>query len=240
MPDAESTTVGPCADETVVVPPATVAAPELAWSQDADEPEFEAPPSFWSRLAWGRSTAPVPSWRLAFGYAAMLLAVGLLIAVGVSAWPRHRDTDGPVLQGGIMEPGPLPAASLPPIAPPSPDLKILDPAPAAEPTVTVTPAPPSTVTVEAAPPPAPTVAPPPADADRIFREGASGIPQLRIVNWDVAEAGARGICGGFAKGMTRAQILDEVQRNDPTFLPWQSSAIINVSLAAYCPQYEGN
>lgn len=102
------------------------------------------------------------------------------------------------------------------------------------------PPPPSTVTVQAAPPPAPTAAPPPRDADRIFREGVAGIPDMHIVNWDVAEAGARSICGGFAKGMTRAQVVDEVQRNDPTFLPWQTSGMVNVALAAYCPQYEGD
>ncbi len=63
---------------------------------------------------------------------------------------------------------------------------------------------------------------------------------MHIVNWDVAEAGARSICGGFAHGMTRAQVVDEVQRNDPTFTTWQTSGMVNVALAAYCPQYEGN
>ncbi|WP_084037689.1 DUF732 domain-containing protein [Mycobacterium avium] len=80
----------------------------------------------------------------------------------------------------------------------------------------------------------------PRDSDRIFREGVSGIPGMHIVNWDVAEAGARSICGGFAHGMTRAQVVDEVQRNDPTFTTWQTSGMVNVALAAYCPQYEGN
>lgn len=98
---------------------------------------------------------------------------------------------------------------------------------------------PATVTVQAAPP-APTAAPAPRDADRIFHEGVAGIPGMHIVNWDVAEAGARSICGGFTKGMTRAQIVDEVQRNDPTFTPAQTSGMVNVALAAYCPQYEGN
>lgn len=104
-------------------------------------------------------------------------------------------------------------------------------------TVTPAPAPPATATVQAAPTAA---APPPRDADRIFREGVAGIPDLRIVNWDVAEAGARSVCAGFAHGMTRAQVADEVQRNDPTFTPAQTSGMVNVALAAYCPQYEGN
>lgn len=119
----------------------------------------------------------------------------------------------------------------PPPAPPSSVPQAVAPLP---------PPAPSTVTVQAAPPSAPAAAPRPRDADRIFREGVSGIPDMHIVNWDVAEAGARSICGGFAKGMTRAQVVDEVQRNDPTFLPWQTSGMVNVALAAYCPQYEGN
>ncbi|UXA09637.1 DUF732 domain-containing protein (plasmid) [Mycobacterium sp. SMC-2] len=114
------------------------------------------------------------------------------------------------------------------------------PAPAPS-TVTVTPPapPPPTVTVQAAPPAAPVAAPPP-DADQIFRQGTLGIPGIRIINWDVAEAGARSICSGFAHGMTRAQVIDAVQRNDPTFTPAQTSGMVNVALAAYCPQYEGN
>ncbi|MCV7090199.1 hypothetical protein [Mycobacterium interjectum] len=129
--------------ETTIVPPATAAAPELAWSQDDETEEHRAASPWWLRLAWGRSTPPVPSWRLAFAYAAALVALGVLIAVGVAMWPRPHD-DGPVLQGGIMEPGPLPAAALPSIssAPPEP--------------VTTAPVgalPPPTVTVTAAPPP---------------------------------------------------------------------------------------
>lgn len=123
-------------------------------------------------------------------------------------------------------PGVLPAGDLPPVP------QAAAPLP---------PPPPSTVTVQAAPSPAPsTAAPLPRDADRIFREGVAGIPGLRIINWDIAEAGARSICGGFANGMSRAQVVDEVQRNDPTFTPAQTSGMVNVALAAYCPQYEGN
>lgn len=116
---------------------------------------------------------------------------------------------------------------------------ILKPAPASpspQAVAPLPPPPPTTVTVQAAPPPAV----PPRDADQVFREGVSGIPGIRIINWDVAEAGARSICGGFAHGMSRDQVIDSVQRNDPTFTPWQTSGMVNVALAAYCPQYEGN
>ncbi|ORV61491.1 hypothetical protein AWC03_09855 [Mycobacterium europaeum] len=210
--------------ETTIVPPvATEAAPELAWSL-ADSGDDE-------------EVRPHESWRAALVAAA---AIAVLCGIGaalITTLSRHESTDTE-LQGGTLGPvATKPAAALPPIATSPP---VVDTPAAAPPTVTVTPAPPVTVTVQAPPPPAPAQAPAPRDADQIFREGVSGIPGIRIINWDVAEAGARSICGGFAHGMSRSQVVDEVQRNDPTFTPWQTSGMVNVALAAYCPQYEGN
>lgn len=219
-------------DETEVVPPVTEVAPELAWSACEDEAGLEPAP------AAGRS------WARTCGYAALIGVVpaGLLILIFGFPWywfsPR---SSAPAPSVAAPTPAPTVAALPPAGSAPPPAVRTLGPVAVPPPsTVTVTAAPPTTVTVQAAPPPAPTVAPVPRDSDRIFREGVSGIPGMHIVNWDVAEAGARSICGGFAHGMTRAQVVDEVQRNDPTFTTWQTSGMVNVALAAYCPQYEGN
>lgn len=219
-------------DETEVVPPVTEVAPELAWSACEDEAGLEPAP------AAGRS------WARTCGYAALIGVVpaGLLILIFGFPWywfsPR---SSAPAPSVAAPTPAPTVAALPPAGSAPPPAVRTLGPVAVPPPsTVTVTAVPPATVTVQAAPPPAPTVAPVPRDSDRIFREGVSGIPGMHIVNWDVAEAGARSICGGFAHGMTRAQVVDEVQRNDPTFTTWQTSGMVNVALAAYCPQYEGN
>lgn len=237
---------------TVVVPPATVDAAGLAWSLDDADDDDSSP-------------VEPQSWRLTLGYTAVLVSIAFVVAlvVGVVGWVVFVLPEAPPRPGDpAYIPPPLPPSSIGPWTTPN----AVTPSPVAVPppsTVTVTavppatvtvqaapspaaaaplppPAPPTTVTVQAAPPPAPTVAPVPRDSDRIFREGVSGIPGMHIVNWDVAEAGARSICGGFAHGMTRAQVVDEVQRNDPTFTTWQTSGMVNVALAAYCPQYEGN
>lgn len=226
------TSHGAGGDETEVVPPVTEVAPELAWSACEDEAGLEPAP------AAGRS------WARTCGYAALIGVVpaGLLILIFGFPWywfsPR---SSAPAPSVAAPTPAPTVAALPPAGSAPPPAVRTLGPVAVPPPsTVTVTAVPPATVTVQAAPPPAPTVAPVPRDSDRIFREGVSGIPGMHIVNWDVAEAGARSICGGFAHGMTRAQVVDEVQRNDPTFTTWQTSGMVNVALAAYCPQYEGN
>ncbi|WP_062896139.1 DUF732 domain-containing protein [Mycobacterium avium] len=235
-PPADETVAGTShgagGDETEVVPPVTEVAPELAWSACEDEAGLEPAP------AAGRS------WARTCGYAALIGVVpaGLLILIFGFPWywfsPR---SSAPAPSVAAPTPAPTVAALPPAGSAPPPAVRTLGPVAVPPPsTVTVTAAPPTTVTVQAAPPPAPTVAPVPRDSDRIFREGVSGIPGMHIVNWDVAEAGARSICGGFAHGMTRAQVVDEVQRNDPTFTTWQTSGMVNVALAAYCPQYEGN
>ncbi|WP_033725573.1 DUF732 domain-containing protein [Mycobacterium avium] len=225
-------TVAGTSHETEVVPPVTEVAPELAWSDCEDEAGLEPAP------------AAGQSWARTCGYAALIGVVpaGLLILIFGFPWywfsPR---SSAPAPSVAAPTPAPTVAALPPAGSAPPPAVRTLGPVAVPPPsTVTVTAVPPATVTVQAAPPPAPTVAPVPRDSDRIFREGVSGIPGMHIVNWDVAEAGARSICGGFAHGMTRAQVVDEVQRNDPTFTTWQTSGMVNVALAAYCPQYEGN
>lgn len=190
---------------------------------------------------------PDASWRASFAAASPLLFVLAFVAfIGMCA--LAASVTQPQQQSAPASHNTTPAVSTTPIAAFTPAFTTpvaatppldVPPVAAPPPTVTVPPPPPSTVTVQAAPAPAPPAAPP-RDADQVFREGVSGIPGIRIINWDVAEAGARSICGGFAHGMSRAQVIDSVQRNDPTFTPWQTSGMVNVALAAYCPQYEGN
>lgn len=190
---------------------------------------------------------PDASWRASFAAASPLLFVLALVAfIGMCA--LAASVTQPQQQSAPASHNTTPAVSTTPIAAFTPAFTTpvaaappldVPPVAAPPPTVTVPPPPPSTVTVQAAPAPAPPAVPP-RDADQIFRQGTLGIPGLHIINWDVAEAGARSICGGFAHGMSRDQVIDSVQRNDPTFTPWQTSGMVNVALAAYCPQYEGN
>jgi hypothetical protein len=111
--------------ETELVPPATAAAPDLAWSSEAKTEEI------------GRQ-----SWRLTSGYAAMLLAcTGVLaLGIGVAVWALVHMHDAPRRPPS------------PPVSTPTSSAPTTSPA-AAPPTVTVTPAPPVTVTAQAAPPP---------------------------------------------------------------------------------------
>lgn len=155
------------------------------------------------------------------------VAVALVVGVAGSAVTYHYADEAAALVTVHAAPPTSGYGNMPENIPaPAP---VPAPSPPPEPTVTVTVPPPS---------PAPPPEPDPRDADRIFREGMSGIPGTRVVNWEVAEAGGRSVCDGFASGLSRSQVVDDVQRNDPTFEPWQTSGVINVALAAYCPQYE--
>lgn len=73
--------------------------------------------------------------------------------------------------------------------------------------------------------------------DQVFRSLVLQIPGLHVIDWNVAEAGARSMCAGLAEGMPWAQVVAEVQRDNPTFTPAQSAALVDASVAAYCPQY---
>jgi hypothetical protein len=96
----EATSVGAAADETVVVAPVTVAAPELAWSSADEVPVVE----------------PV-SWRVAWGNAAIFVVVGMVLAgvIGAVGWASLRDDprSTPVTQSAPA-PAPLPSTSTTP------------------------------------------------------------------------------------------------------------------------------
>jgi Protein of unknown function (DUF732)/Domain of unknown function (DUF4189) len=106
-------------------------------------------------------------------------------------------------------------------------------------------APPPSAAAHAAPlpPPAPsavTVEPPAAsapDADQVFRNFVLQIPDVHVVNWGIAETSAHNICNYLAGGHTHDDTTQQVLQNDPTFTPWQASAMVNASTTAYCPQY---
>ncbi|WP_062887355.1 DUF4189 domain-containing protein [Mycobacterium avium] len=81
---SDETAIGPDGDETAVVPPATHAAPELAWSQgdEADEPVIPS------------------TWGWVVGHAAVLVSLAFVVAlvIGVAGWVvlvAMRPSDAP-------------------------------------------------------------------------------------------------------------------------------------------------
>jgi hypothetical protein len=174
--DQPATTAGPCNDATVVLPPLTESALELAWSADPDD-DHDGEPTWGDALAQA-ALPPISS-----------------------------------------EPAPSPAAQTPVAALP--------------PSVTVT----VTETPQAAAQPAPKASTP--DADQVFRNFVLQIPGMRVVNWGIAQAGAHNICAYLGQGHSHDDAAQQVLQNDPTFTPWQASAMVNASTAAYCPQLGG-
>lgn len=73
---ADDTAAGPCADATEVVPPATQAAPELAWS--ADDDFFEANGEDERRYSWGDAAERAS--------VILLIAVAIAISIGLLTW----------------------------------------------------------------------------------------------------------------------------------------------------------
>ncbi len=319
MPDddegAEQPTVAGESDATTIVPPATQAAPQLAWSQDADEDDDEstwrhvlmdaAKPLFAFALiavvavgvgAWltfGRDAARPPTSAPTLqptlpaqsspddnGYVALALSVsdlpvggfgvgesqqkaneialaecrarahdcvlvdagahhgcvaaaynraqhsyvsgsGATIADATEDAVRRFGVDAPTI-GQCSDPPGVIRATPPPAAP-----KVVEPALAPPTAVTVTQAPAAAAVPTAAP-----------DPDAAFRRLVLQIPGMRVVNWDIAESGARGVCGYLDQGHSHDDAAAQVLRDDPTFTPWQASAMVNASVSAYCPQYE--
>lgn len=238
-PDDElATAAGPCDDATVIVPPPSEVAPDLAWAADDDDEDDES-------VSGGAPSVPAETlavpWGLVWGIAAAVMVVTILTAsaiwlVGVYANSRIPSVQGNPVATADPAPTTMPATALPPIsseplAPPT-QAPVAAPPP---PTVTVT------ATPQAAPPP-PAPAQPPAaaaDPDTVFRNFVRGIPGITVINWDVAEAGAHRVCGYLQAGHSRAEALQQVADNDPTFTAWQASAVVNASITAYCPQYGG-
>lgn len=214
--DQPATVAGPCNDETVTVPPPTQAALELAWSKE--EPETEL-----LRQSWGQ----------AWSAAAVFLLCGVAVALVIGGWTLLQNRRHPSQSAeGRISNATLPAASLPPISSePAPSPAARTPVAALPPSVTVT----VTETPQAAPPPAPKASTP--DVDQVFRNFVLQIPGMHVVNWGIAQNGARSICAYLGQGHTHDDATQQVLQNDPTFTPWQASAMVNASTTAYCPQY---
>lgn len=58
---------------------------------------------------------------------------------------------------------------------------------------------------------------------------------MTVVDWGITEAGAHRVCGYLAAGHSRDDAVQQVLANDPTFLPWQATSMVNASETAYCP-----
>lgn len=181
---------------------------------------------------------PDASWAACFAAAApivfscaLVLLIGMVVLLVAS---KREHAPQPV---GAPPPSVIPAAALPSAA-------------AGPTTVTITPTPPATVTVTATPPPTPLPAAAPPrppepptptapeavpDADRVFRNLVLQIPGMTVTNWGIAQTGAHNICGYLRQGHSRAEAVQQVADNDPTFTPWQASAMVDASTTAYCP-----
>jgi hypothetical protein len=176
---SDETEVGPAADETELVPPVTVSASKLAWSDEDGDPGGD--------YSWGRAAERASIIVLAAVAAAVV--IGLLVWFGFSL---NGQNTTPGASTSTVRPVTIePAAALPAITG--------APVPVAAPpsTVTVTAAPPPTVTVQAAPPQAPVVQPapvvPPDEGTHVF---------------DICPDGHEGVVGGhtscaFAENVRR-------------------------------------
>ncbi|OIN79105.1 DUF732 domain-containing protein [Mycobacterium malmoense] len=103
------------------------------------------------------------------------------------------------------------------------------------------PAPPVAEIPRAVPPPAAEPAPAAAapDPDQVFRRLVLQIPGMHVTSWPITEAGGHRVCGYLRAGHSRDDATTQVLTNDPTFTPWQASAMVNASVTAYCPQFDG-
>lgn len=221
--DQPATTAGPCNDATVVLPPLTESALELAWSADPDD-DHDGEPTWGDALA----QAALPLFAVA--------VVAFIIVIGCWAWGAGSG-DNPI-PDSVSQTYPIPAtmraAALPPISSePAPSPAAQTPVAALPPSVTVT----VTETPQAAAQPAPKASTP--GADQVFRNFVLQIPGMRVVNWGIAQAGAHNICAYLGQGHSHDDAAQQVLQNDPTFTPWQASAMVNASTAAYCPQLGG-
>lgn len=239
--DELATAAGPCDDATAIVPPPpSEVAPDLAWAADDDDDNDES-------VSGGAPSVPAETlavpWGLVWGIAAavvigcvLVAAVGALFFLGSQEKAREAQALGNPMVTGV--PTTMPAAALPPIS--SEPLAPPTQAPAAAPpppTVTVTVAP------HAAPPPAaaPTRAAAPKWApapDQVFRQLVLQIPGMTVTNWGVAQTGGHNICTYLRQGHSRAEAVEQVAHNDPSFLPFESASMVDASVAAYCPDQQ--
>jgi hypothetical protein len=161
---------------------------------------------------------------------AVLMAVAAVI---VTVW---RTTDGHPFASRSSSTAPLATSSSSAV-------------PAAEPSAT---APATTVTVTQTVPdiadetPSPrttAVALPPAapdsrTGDQTYISLASQIPGVIITDPTKFLAGGRLACQDIAAN-GRAATESDVLHNDPGFVSWQATALVNAAIVAYCPQYAG-
>jgi hypothetical protein len=100
---------GAAGAQTTVVPPATVAAQELAWSADTEVIETES--RSWASV-WGQATV------------LLVLAAAVAVVIGILGWVAVRQ-DAPV----VSTPSTMPAAALPPISTSAPTTTVTVAAP---------------------------------------------------------------------------------------------------------------
>ena len=209
----DPTAIGPTADETVIVPPLTQAAPKLAWSDDPDDDPAPSP--------WG------PVWLRVAMVVSCALAIAVVVAIVGLIIDDANTPPQPVPEGPT--PTLAPAPTLPPQASPEPSREpnIAGPVSSAPSAVAET-------------PPAPVVAPPaPAPGgDQLFLADMrrAGYP---ITETAVALAAAPKGCDYLATGHSPREAADLAMRNNPAISPEEASAYVEATIDAYCPQYRG-
>jgi len=221
------TSAGAANDATTVVPPPEEVATQWAWSLD------------------DYGTVPVErqSWGLAWGQAAVFLSIGAVVAlvIGVVGWMVVRAHNDSVTAGQpatVMMPAPWTPAPIPPTV----TSTVVATPPPAQPTTVTVHAAPTTVTVEGPPPAhrAPNVADPAAAPDNTDDEFVAALRRAQLNVYDPAAAirGAHSVCGQFARGRSRADIVGDVLSGSPV-TPLGAVDFVADAVAFYCPQYAG-
>lgn len=81
---------------------------------------------------------------------------------------------------------------------------------------------------------------PQSDRDQYFLGLVSEIPGVTVSDPAAATASGRQVCIDLQDGdETRADIVTKTMRNTPNGTIGGATAILNVAIAAYCPEYGG-
>jgi hypothetical protein len=243
--DAPDTSVwsedGAAGAETTVVPPPTVAGPELlrypVGSADAG-----------LELAWSADTEVVESgpqsWGTAWSIAAVIVACFAVaaFAIGVVGWTISREDADRAPAWTAPSPSTMPAAVISTAPAPTSTVTVQAAAPTSDPDVV---APPTTVTVMAAPPPPVTVqaqpridpGPSEADLDEQYLNDLTGAG-LKITSVREVIAGAHSVCAYLGAGHSEADAVRTAMHGNTTLTEGNALTLVDSAVRVYCPQEE--
>ncbi|OIN80847.1 DUF732 domain-containing protein [Mycobacterium malmoense] len=226
--ETEKSAAGPCADETVLIPPATKAGPELAWS------------------AAGVADDPLPArWRAALRSAGLVFMTALAVAGTIVAAGRHapRPIAEPLETPRSANAAPTPGGRKTTGTAQDERSAIPSAAPAASG------APPSAVSLSIGPPAEHEVTPPPAmpptpspvfsspGADSVFLVMLRDYGIVSTQGPDAAIRMGHNVCALSGEGQLSETIAEEIRVQNPYLTPSLARSFVDAATTAYCPQH---